>query len=75
MSEAFRILVEGMGVSVVDAAAMCATTPARALRLVGHGVLARDAVADLVVLDPQFAVVQTYVGGRLVYARTNVVST
>ena len=32
---------------------MCATTPARELGLVGHGVLCRDAVADLVVLDAQ----------------------
>ncbi len=71
MSEAFRNLVDRMGVSLVDAAVMCATTPAREMQLVGHGVLARDAVADLVVLDPQLSVVQTYVGGRLVYTRTN----
>jgi N-acetylglucosamine-6-phosphate deacetylase len=48
---------------------MCATTPARELGLVGHGVIALDAVADLVVLDQQLTVVQTYVAGRLVYAR------
>ncbi|MQA30176.1 MAG: N-acetylglucosamine-6-phosphate deacetylase [Luteitalea sp.] len=71
MSGAFKILVDRMGLSLVDAAAMCATTPARELRLVGHGILARDAVADLVVLDPQLSVVQTYVGGRLAYARMN----
>jgi N-acetylglucosamine-6-phosphate deacetylase len=71
MRGAFKTLVENMAVSLVDAATMCATTPARELRLVGHGVIARDAVADLVVLDRQFSVVQTYIGGRLVYARTN----
>jgi N-acetylglucosamine-6-phosphate deacetylase len=59
-----------MGLSPVDAATMCATTPARELGLVGHGVLARDAIADLVVLDAQLAVVQTYIGGQLVYARS-----
>ena len=47
---------------------MCATTAARELGLVGHGVLAPGAVADLVVLDANFSVVQTYVGGQLVYA-------
>jgi N-acetylglucosamine-6-phosphate deacetylase len=31
--------------------------------------LAQDAVADLVVLGPELEVVQTYVGGQLVYAR------
>jgi N-acetylglucosamine-6-phosphate deacetylase len=71
MADAFKLLVERMGVSLVEAATICATTPARALRLVGYGVIARDAVADLVVLDPQFEVVQTYVGGRLAYTRTN----
>jgi N-acetylglucosamine-6-phosphate deacetylase len=71
MNGAFRMLVDRMGVSLIDAATMCATTPARELQLVGYGVIARDAVADLVILDPQLSVVQTYVGGRLVYARTN----
>ena len=35
----------------------------------GHGVLAADSVADLVVLDANFSVVQTYLAGQLVYAR------
>jgi len=48
---------------------MCATTPARELGLTGHGVLTPDAVADLVVLDADFSVVQTYIGGQLAYAR------
>ncbi len=48
---------------------MCATTPARELGLVGHGVLKEDAVADFVVLGPELEVVQTYVGGQLVYTR------
>jgi N-acetylglucosamine-6-phosphate deacetylase len=69
MDGVFRTLVEGVGLSLVVAATMCATTPARELGLVGHGVLAADAIADLVVLDAQFAVVQTYIAGQLVYSR------
>jgi len=70
MDGAFRALVISIGCSLVDGATMCATTPARELGLVGHGVLAPDAIADLVVLDSAFQVVQTYIGGQLVYARS-----
>jgi N-acetylglucosamine-6-phosphate deacetylase len=70
MDRVFRLLVEHVGFSPVDAATMCATTPARELGLVGHGVLAPGAVADLVVLDPELGVAQTYVAGQLVYARS-----
>jgi N-acetylglucosamine-6-phosphate deacetylase len=69
MDQAFQMLVGRVGLSLVDAATMCSTTPARELGLVGYGLLAPEAAADLVVLDPQLGVVQTYVGGRLVYAR------
>ena len=69
MNRAFRTIVEEIRLSLVDAAIMCATTPARELGLTGHGVLAPDAVADLVVLDADFSVVQTYIGGQLAYAR------
>jgi N-acetylglucosamine-6-phosphate deacetylase len=69
MDRAFKVLVERIGFSLVDSATMCSTTPARELGLLGHGVLAVDAVADLVVLDSRLAVVQTYIGGQLVYAR------
>jgi len=70
MDRAFRTLVERMKLSIVDAAAICSTTAARELGLAGHGMLARDAIADFVVLDDQFSVVQTYVAGQLVYSRT-----
>jgi N-acetylglucosamine-6-phosphate deacetylase len=71
MDRVFQFLVARAGLSLVDAVTVCSTTPARELGLVGFGVLAADAVADLVVLDAQLAVVQTYVGGRLVYSRSN----
>lgn len=71
MDRAFQTLIGRIGLSPVDAVTVCSTTPARELGLVGHGVLATDAVADLVVLDQLFAVVQTYVGGRLVYSRNS----
>jgi N-acetylglucosamine-6-phosphate deacetylase len=69
MDRVFQTLVTKIGLSLIDACTLCATTPARELALVGHGVLAIDAVADLVVLDSRFSVVQTYVAGQLVYAR------
>ena len=69
MDRAFQLLVGTIGLSLVDAATVCATTAARELGLTGHGILAPDAVADLVVLDANFSVVQTYVAGQLVYAR------
>ena len=71
MDRAFEMLVTEIGLSPVDAAVMCATTPARELGLVGHGVIAPDAVADLVVLDAQFNVVQTYIGGHVVFNRAS----
>jgi N-acetylglucosamine-6-phosphate deacetylase len=70
MDRAFRVLVEDIGLSLVDAAVMCATTAARELGMVRHGVIALDAVADLTVLDSRLSVVQTYIGGQLVYARS-----
>jgi N-acetylglucosamine-6-phosphate deacetylase len=69
MDRAFQTLVGRVGISLVDAATICATTAARQFGLVGLGVLAPDAVADLVVLDANFLVVQTYLGGQLVYSR------
>jgi N-acetylglucosamine-6-phosphate deacetylase len=71
MDRAFQMLVGTVGLSFVDAATICSTTPARELGLVGHGVLAPDAVADLVVLDANLAVVQTYRAGQIIYSRNN----
>jgi N-acetylglucosamine-6-phosphate deacetylase len=72
MDEAFRRLTRQMGFSVVDAAAMCATTPARAMDLSGRGALEVGAHADVVLLDPSGAVSQTWIDGRLVYERRGV---
>lgn len=69
MDRAFQMLVGKVKLSIVDAATVCSTTAARELGLAGHGILVRDAIADFVVLDDKFSVVQTYVAGQLVYSR------
>jgi N-acetylglucosamine-6-phosphate deacetylase len=69
MDRAFQMLVSQVGLSMVEAATVCATTPARELGLKGQGILARDALADFVVLDDRLSVVETYVAGELAYAR------
>ena len=63
MDQAFARLVTQMGFSLVDAALMCSTTPARELQLHGLGVLVQGAIADLVVLDSRLNVVRTYIAG------------
>ena len=67
MDRAFRTVVTALGLSVVDAAIVCATTPARELGLAGLGVLAPGCVADLVVLDRGFRVRGTFIAGEQVY--------
>jgi N-acetylglucosamine-6-phosphate deacetylase len=69
MDRAFRNLVEWVGLSLVDAALMCATTPARELRLAGQGAIEEGALADLVVLDGNLRVAQTWIGGEVAYSR------
>jgi N-acetylglucosamine-6-phosphate deacetylase len=68
MGQAFGKLVTCMGVELVDAATICSTTPARALGLHGFGTITRGAIADLAVLDRQFTVTNTFIGGVLVHA-------
>jgi len=67
MDRAFARLTTEVGISLSEAATVCATTPARAMGLRGFGVLAPGAVADLVVLDRDLRVVQTWVAGTLAY--------
>jgi N-acetylglucosamine-6-phosphate deacetylase len=69
MDGAFRMLVNKVGLSLIDAVTVCSTTPAGELGLAGQGVIAAGATADLVVLDAQLSVLQTYVGGKLAYTR------
>jgi N-acetylglucosamine-6-phosphate deacetylase len=69
MADAFRMLAGPVGLSLVDAARLCSTTPARELGLADVGRVSVGAAADPVVLDARLAVVQTYVGGELVSAR------
>jgi N-acetylglucosamine-6-phosphate deacetylase len=64
MDQGFRMLVLEAGVPIEIAARMCSTTPADQLGLPTHGRLAAGAVADLVVLDAELRVVQTWIGGR-----------
>jgi N-acetylglucosamine-6-phosphate deacetylase len=68
MDRAFRNVVTSFGGSLVDAAFLCSTSPARALGLSGFGVLADGAVADIVVLDRGFRVKRTFIGGRQTHA-------
>ncbi|HUF24219.1 MAG TPA: N-acetylglucosamine-6-phosphate deacetylase [Vicinamibacterales bacterium] len=68
MDRAFAMLASTAGASLVDAAAMCATTPARELGLQGLGLIAPGSRADLAVLDRTFAVRQTWVGGVMVFS-------
>jgi N-acetylglucosamine-6-phosphate deacetylase len=67
MDRIFRVLVGDVGLSLIDAVMLCSTTPAREMAMDGHGAIAEGAVADLVVLDRDLYVLQTYVGGRLAY--------
>lgn len=69
MDRAFANIVNVFGGSLVDAALMCATNPASALGLSGHGVIAEGATADLLLLDRHLGVVRTFIGGVEVYAR------
>ena len=68
MDRAFRNIVHDVGASLVDAAMLCSTSPARALGLSGFGVLAQGCAADLVVLDRAFRVVRTFIAGHEVWA-------
>jgi N-acetylglucosamine-6-phosphate deacetylase len=67
MDAAFRNIVSAFGGSIVEAATLCSTTPARELGLTGFGVIAVDATADLVVLDRALNVTRTFVGGEEIY--------
>jgi N-acetylglucosamine-6-phosphate deacetylase len=64
MDQVFATLVTRAGQSLVEAAILCATTPAREMGLKGQGVIAPGSPADLAILTPDLRVIQTWVGGR-----------
>jgi N-acetylglucosamine-6-phosphate deacetylase len=70
MDRVFRNLVTLLGQSVVDAVAMCSTTPAQQLGLSELGRIVEGAQADLVMVDREFRVVRTFVAGRPVWVNT-----
>ena len=67
MDRAFRNIVMSFGRSVVDAALMCATAPARQLGLTDCGAIAAGLAADLVLLDRDLRIVRTIVAGEEVW--------
>jgi N-acetylglucosamine-6-phosphate deacetylase len=69
MDRAFRNIVGMLGGSLIDAARMCATNPARELEMSGVGAITEGHVADLVVLDRDLQVAHTFVEGIPVYQR------
>jgi N-acetylglucosamine-6-phosphate deacetylase len=64
MDQAFRNAISLLGCDLSTAVHLCSTNPARALGLEGLGLIAPGALADLVVLDADHRVVQTYIGGH-----------
>ena len=67
MDAAFRLLVTRVGLSIVDAAHLTSTTPAAAVGRPDLGRLVVGTPADLVVLDGDLRVRQTWVAGRQVW--------
>ena len=64
MDAAFRMLVKRVGLSLPDAARMCATTPAEAMKAADIGAIAPGKWADLTVLDRDLRVSRVFVGGE-----------
>jgi N-acetylglucosamine-6-phosphate deacetylase len=64
MDRVFAMLVTQAGQSLIDAAALCSTTPARELRLASQGTIAVGQLADLVVLSSSLKVEHTWIAGR-----------
>lgn len=63
MDKVFGVLVTRAGQSLVDAATLCATTPARELGLTTQGAIVSGHMADLTVLTPSLTVAQTWIAG------------
>jgi N-acetylglucosamine-6-phosphate deacetylase len=63
MDGAFRMLV-GLGFAPWEASRMCSSTPSEAMSLTDSGAIAAGQRADLVVMDRNFRVKQTYIAGE-----------
>ena len=68
MDAAFRMLAGRIGLSLPDAARMCATTPAAQLMRPDIGSISEGKLADLAVLDRDLHVKQVFVAGEPVNA-------
>ena len=68
MDRVFRNLATMFGRTIVDAATLCSTTPARELGLTDLGMIAEGYCADLVVLDRSFNVIHTLIDGQVVFS-------
>jgi N-acetylglucosamine-6-phosphate deacetylase len=66
---ALKNYVDWTGVSVQTALLALTENPAKALGLHGKGVIQAGADADLTVIDSDFHVMKTYVGGKMVFQR------
>jgi N-acetylglucosamine-6-phosphate deacetylase len=64
MDAAFRMLVTRIGLSLSDAARMCATTPAESIKAADIGLIAVGNWADLTVLDRNLQVSRVYIAGE-----------
>jgi len=67
MDLVFWFLVKQVGLSLSDASRLCSTTPAGQMNLRDCGSIARGALADVVVLDRNLTVRQTYIAGQLAF--------
>lgn len=63
MAQVWKVLTGPVGLSPVDAARACATTPAEQLRLTDQGRLVPGALADIVAIGPDGRVRQTWIDG------------
>lgn len=67
MDTAIRNLVESVSLSKSEAFEMASRTPAASLKLQGKGQLLPGMDADIALLDSEYRVVTTLVGGRIVH--------
>jgi N-acetylglucosamine-6-phosphate deacetylase len=64
MDRVFSVLVTRAGQSLVDAATVCSTTPARELGLTTQGAIVPGHLADLVALSSSLQVAHTWIAGQ-----------